>query len=882
MLTPGTRLGPFEVLGSLGAGGMGEVFRARDTRLARDVALKVVPDLLAGDPDRLARFTREAQTLAALNHSNIAQVHGFEESNGVRALVMELVDGDDLSQLLSRGPLPPADALPLARQIAEALEAAHDRGIIHRDLKPANIKVRPDGTVKVLDFGLAKALESAAPASDVQNSPTFTSPALMTRMGVILGTAAYMAPEQARGRSVDKRVDIWAFGVVLFEMLTGEKLFGGETVSETLAAVLKDDVRLDRLPADTPHHIRRLLARWLERDPKLRLRDIGEARVALAAGDAGGPAGPAPSQPPRSTRGLVFAASVLLAVAVGLLAGWLIFASGAPLPPPQAHFTFETAPAGEDTLAAVSPDGRQVAVIGDKGLWLRPMDGTAMRELAALPDLRQVFWSPDGRWVGVATVRELLKVPVEGGAPVRIADISRLPGPFNQMGGAVWLDDGAIVFTTGFTGLMQVGADGGEPEQIVAPASATEDFHGLTALPGGGFVTAAHDGASVNTLIAIRGGARTVVLRTKGIDIAGPAYSASGHLFFQTVIGGELRAVAFDARSLQPQGEPFLVLSSGQFASASADGRVLVAATRTTGTSAELAVVGRDARVLHRVGPPRAPIAFGAPSLSSDGGRVALVSTQNGGPSAWVHPVGQGLATQVTEGVPVMSASWVPDNSGLLVVTGSPWCLSGDCFAIERRSLGGEAKQVGHGWSPDVSPDGRTLIYAKRTDAEWDLVVKPFDSDAEPVVYQGGAGWQVGPRFSPDGRFVAYTSIEGGHGDVYVAPFPAGQKRRVTTDGGYWPVWSRDGRRLYFGRGTGVMAIDVAAGDSFAVGTPVEILPQGTLAYLLAARFPTPFDVSSDGTRFVIQRQLPQVAGVEAVAHVLLEWLQRPARGPIP
>ena len=204
------------------------------------------------------------------------------------------------------------------------------------------------------------------------------------------------------------------------------------------------------------------------------------------------------------------------------------------------------------------------------------------------------------------------------------------------------------------------------------------------------------------------------------------------------------------------------------------------------------------------------------------------------------------------------------------------------CFAIERRSLGGEAKQVGHGWSPDVSPDGRTLIYAKRTDAEWDLVVKPFDSDAEPVVYQGGAGWQVGPRFSPDGRFVAYTSIEGGHGDVYVAPFPAGQKRRVTTDGGYWPVWSRDGRRLYFGRGTGVMAIDVAAGDSFAVGTPVEILPQGTLAYLLAARFPTPFDVSSDGTRFVIQRQLPQVAGVEAVAHVLLEWLQRPARGPIP
>jgi hypothetical protein len=878
-LTPGTRLGPYEIAAVIGAGGMGEVFRARDTRLAREVAIKVVPDLVADDPDRFARFTREAQTLAALNHPNIAQVHGFEESGGVRALVMELVDGDDLSLLLSRGALAPADALPIARQIAEALEAAHERGIVHRDLKPANIKVRPDGTVKVLDFGLAKALEQDGSASDLQNSPTFTSPALLTRTGVILGTAAYMAPEQAKGKSVDKRADIWAFGVVLFEMLTGQKLFGGETVSETLAAVLKDDVRLDRLPPDTPGHVRRVLARCLERDPRLRLRDIGEARVALAPGAAAGEASDPVPLRARSTWGLwVGAASTTLALAGGLLAGWLIFAGRAPARGPQARFTFETYHAGEDTLAAVSPNGRHIAVIGDKGLWLRPMDGAEMRELVALPHLRQVFWSPDSRWVGLATLGELSKVPVEGGAAVRIADLSRLPGPFNQMGGAVWLDDGTIVFTTGFTGLMRVGAEGGEPEQIVAPASATEDFHGVTALPSGGFVTAAHDGASVNTLIAIRGGVRTVVLQTKGIDIAAPAYSPTGHLLFNTVVAGELRAVAFDERSLQRHAEPFLVLAAGQYGSVSADGRVLAAAIPTTSASAELALVGRDARVLHRVGPPRAPIAFGAPSLSSDGRRVALVSVQNGVPSAWVHPVGPGLATQVTDGVPVMSVSWLPDNRGLLVVTGSPWCLSGDCFSIERRSLGGDATTVGSGWSPDVSPDGTTVIYSKRTAEEWDLVVKPFDGEAPPAVFQGGPGWQVGARFSPDGRFVAYTSIEGGHGDVYVAPFPSGQKRRVTSEGGYWPVWSRDGRRLYFGRGTGIMAIDVAAGDSISVGTPVEILPQGTLAHLLAARFPTAFDVSPDGTQFLIQRQPPQVAGLRAVAHVLLDWFQRPVR----
>ena len=439
-LTPGTRLGPYEVVSAIGAGGMGEVYRARDTKLNRDVALKVLPDLFASDPDRLARFTREAQTLASLNHPNIAHIHGLEESGGVRALVMELVEGEDLSQRIARGAIAIDEALPIAKQIAEALEAAHELGIVHRDLKPANIKVRADGTVKVLDFGLAKAIEPV-PMSDIANSPTITSPA-MTAMGMILGTAAYMSPEQARGKPVDKRADIWAFGVVLYEMLTGRRVFEGEDVSLILAAVIQSDPRWDGVPAN----VRRLLESCLEKDPKKRLRDIGDVWKLLD--------GP-PAVPIRTRTGVLgWAAAGLLALlaAVAVWAPW----RDTPAPAVQSVLRLEAdlgndvslVPLAVPTISSVviSPDATRLVYVGTISggpakLLTRRLDQPNITELAGTEGARNPFFSRDGKWVAFWNGREIYKAPVDGGGPVRL-------GEFGAMTGGDWGDEDTLVIGT--------------------------------------------------------------------------------------------------------------------------------------------------------------------------------------------------------------------------------------------------------------------------------------------------------------------------------------------------------------------------------------------------------------------------------------------------
>ena len=473
----GQTIGPYQILAKLGEGGMGEVYRARDTRLDRDVALKILPEAVARDPDRVARFAREARTLAALNHPHIAQLHGLEEAGEVRALVMELVDGEDLSQLIARGPLPLDEALPIARQIADALEAAHDAGIIHRDLKPANIKVRPDGTVKVLDFGLAKALEPAvAAASDQFASPTITSPAQMTHAGMILGTAAYMSPEQARGRVLDRRTDVWAFGCVLFEMLTGSRAFSGEDVTETLAAIMKSDPPMARLPADTPVEIHRLLTRCLQKDRRLRLQHIGDARLELED---------AAHSTPTSTTSTVavrpgwrlwlgVAAIALAAVGAGIgLSEWRHSrATVTPLqfaiaPPPE--LTFATLPGGGTGVApqfAISPDGSAVVFVAatEKGfqLWHRPLSAVDARLLPGSDGAAFPFWSPDSQSVGFFADGKLKRIRIDGGPPSVVCDAA-------QGRGGTWNSNNVIVFSPTTTGpLQRVTAGGGVPQDISA------------------------------------------------------------------------------------------------------------------------------------------------------------------------------------------------------------------------------------------------------------------------------------------------------------------------------------------------------------------------------------------------------------------------------
>ena len=587
-IAAGARIGPYEVLALLGAGGMGEVYRARDTTLNRDVAIKVLPDLFASDAERLARFTREAQTLAALNHPNIAHIHGLEDNGGVRALVMELVEGEDLSQRVARGALPLDDALAIARQIAEALEAAHEQGIIHRDLKPANIKLRADGVVKVLDFGLAKALEPGSGIGDggspnLANSPTITSPA-MTMRGMILGTAAYMAPEQAKGKPVDKRADIWAFGCVLYEMLAGRRAFDGDDISTTLAAVLLKDPEWHALPASTPVALRRLLTRCLTKDPKARLRDIGEARVRIdeLLGGAPDEAGAPVITPARSgwRRGVPWAAAGALALGSMLIGAVVARRSAGDVTSTAVPVTFAIAPpentsfggpagggTGSATQVAVSPDGRNIAFVAGAQaayrIYLRPVSSLAARAIPGTEGGTFPFWSPDSRFVGFFADGKLKKVPIAGGPAVVLCD-----APFGRGGSwsrdnVILLAPGEIANAKGREALWRVSSAGGVPAVVtrVDPANADTRHRWPHFLPDGRHFIytevfgAPGTGAKPSNIRigSLEPGEADVTL----LQAESSAAYASGHVLFAR--DATLMALPFDPETRQPAGGAFPV-----------------------------------------------------------------------------------------------------------------------------------------------------------------------------------------------------------------------------------------------------------------------------------------------------------------------------------
>jgi len=560
-LAPGSRLGPYDILAAIGAGGMGEVYSAHDRKLDRDVAIKILPEALAADPERIARFEREAKTLAALNQPHIAHIYGLEESNGVRALVMELVEGSTLADRIAQGPIPVDEALPIAKQIAEALEAAHEQGIIHRDLKPANIKVRADGTVKVLDFGLAKAFDpSASSGAGATMSPTLSLHA--TQAGIILGTAAYMAPEQARGKAVDRRADIWAFGCVLYEMLTGRRAFEGDDVSTILAAVLKTDPDWQLLPPGTPPGLRRLLVRCLHKDVKDRLQAIGDARIEIRDLVSGTPETPttSPTMPARSLwrRAIPLAAVALIAATLTGAIVW--FAGRSTFAKPRLsrlHITPPSAAAlslnsvGRDV--AITPDGSRIVYVGANGttLFVRPLDRLGPISLARGEALRDPFVSPDGQWVGFFDGPQTLKkVAITGGPAVLVAPLDA-----NERG-ATWAPDGTIIFATlsATTGLQRISADGGEPAVLTRPDRARGEANHWwpEILPGGQAVlytvmaaTGGLDAASI-AVLDVRSGRSTIVLRGG----SGAQYAPSGQLVYGAA--GALRAVGFRRDASQP------------------------------------------------------------------------------------------------------------------------------------------------------------------------------------------------------------------------------------------------------------------------------------------------------------------------------------------
>ncbi len=859
-LTPGSRLGPYDIVSPLGAGAMGEVYRARDAKLQRDVALKMLSDAVVGDPDRLARFRREAQVLASLNHPNIAAIYGFEDSDATHALVLELVEGQTLAELIAQGPLALGDALPLAKQIASALEAAHELGIVHRDLKPANVKVRPDGTVKVLDFGLAKAIEPVASSSaTATSSPTFTSPA-MTQAGMILGTAAYMAPEQARGRAVDKRADVWAFGAVLFEMLTGARAFPGDDLTDTLAAVVRAEPDWSLLPAGLPPTLVVYLQRSLHKDPKQRVPDMASMRLALeGAFDTAAPPPTASTEAHRAHRSLVWT-SAAIAIASLTVAAYALWNRPANVQSQAARLTIPLGEGSELTSSpAITSDGRTVAYVARQGtedslLYLRDLGSFETRVVAGSNGARQPFFSPDNKWVAFFAQSHLQKAEVKGGPAVRLVEAAY---PF----GGTWTDDDTIIYAASIgSGLLRIPAAGGAPVAISKPDGAANGYAHVwpQALPGGRVLFTIWGQNGGSAVLSPGSGQWESVMPTTTFAAAlfdasslASAGQGAGRLLLVDDTAG-VRAAPFDPRHPARTSTDALVLDN-VYSEVSTESRAWLA-TASNGTAVyafgnpsrtSLVWVDRDGRVE----PLRNERAvYQEISISPDGAKAVVRQGLN----LWMNDLERGTHSPLTSGtdsniLPVWS------RDGRRILFGSN--RGGDWDIYSQPADGSGSAEVLLDLPFDqfpymVSADGTLLYLEIQPTTGRDLWTLSPDGKAKP--FRVTRFNEIAARFAParEGapRWIAYASDESGRSEVYVQSYPAGERRvPVSTGGGVRPMWSPDGHELYYVAGDAMMA--VAMQPSGAFGAPRRLFDRSS--FLVNDRFQS-YSVSPDGRRFLM------------------------------
>jgi len=884
-LSAGARLGPYEVIAQIGKGGMGEVYRARDTKLGRHVAIKVLPDTFAHDPERLARFEREARTLASLNHPNIAAIYGLEEAEDVRALVLELVDGETLADRLRRGPIPLTEALTIAQQIAAALETAHEQSIIHRDLKPANIKVTPAGSVKVLDFGLAKAMSGGTSNVDPADAPTASIAG--TRDGVILGTAAYMSPEQARGQAVDKRTDVWAFGCVLYEMLTGRFAFPGGTFSDTIVSILERDADWTVLPATTPATVRQLLVRCLDKNYRDRMRDIGDARIELREALTHA----APARFPRVLArrvpwrwiwgGVAVAGAVLLA---SRLLG--VRPAAPPVVPVRLNLTFEDL-TGEGATPVPSPDGKNFVfqafdASGRRFLWLRPLASDSARPLPGTEEAEQPFWFPDGQWIGFFAQAKLRRISVTGGTPQNIADVPNTPGGFSN--GAAANERGDIIFSAANRGpLFHVRQPDGMVRQLTRlDSSRAENSHRYpTFLPDGRrFLFVARSGRRESNALYL-GTLDSADMQRIMVVHSNVAYVAAGAGGPGTIVyarDGTLVQQRFDGDNLV--GEPIEIVQRVEYAApsllarfaASSDGSVLIFRPAGLGRT-QLRWFDRKGNPLATLGPPSE---YSQPRLSPDGGRV-LVSrpdAEAGNRDVWYVETSRGVAARLTTHAandwwPV----WSPDGASILFASdrdGGPFMVTYQKSSMEPGSAESKMLEVQAATGPEAVPadwssDRRWVALTTGAGGPlMDVWVAPADGDRKPFRLLASPFLENSPRFSPDTRWIAYTSNESGQYEVYARPFdgtPAdlGGKIRISTSGGDFAVWRRDGRELFF-IGSDLKLYAVRTSDFGRSGTAPRLqtlftpCQETVLAGLPMRSTPWehPYDVSPDGQRFLI------------------------------
>jgi len=834
---------------------MGEVYLATDSQLGRKVAVKVLPEAFASDAQRMARFEREAQLLAALNHTNIATVYGLERAGGTRALVMELVEGPTLAERIAQGPVPLEDALGIARQIAEALEYAHERGIIHRDLKPANIKLTTDGKVKLLDFGLAKALDDSPAAQDVSNSPTIS--AMATRAGVILGTAAYMSPEQAKGAAVDRRTDIWAFGVVLYEMLCGKAPYTDKSVQETLARVLKEDPSWNALPAETPRAVRRLLERCLRKDPKQRLRDVGDARLAIdehlahpaeeAATAAPSDAGQAPAATPLWRRALPWGGMAVFAAAA-VLGFWRPW-SRVTGPGERIALRLNSDIGVEGTLVmetgsseALSPDGSRIVYAvtdasGKQQLYLRSLDQLQATVLAGTEGGRDPFFSPDGEWIAFFTGEKLKKISVHGGAVVTLCDAT--PGR-----GGTWSEDGTILFAGSIHGgLLKVDSAGGTPEAATALDSAAGEIthRWPQMLPGTRAVlfTAGHNLSSLEQsnleVQVLPSGPRKTVYRGGYYG----RYLPSGHVAF--IHEGTLFALPFDLKRMEPAGQAVPVLehvmsnpdTGGAQFSISENGALAYVQGIQSGVPVSIEWMGRDGKMQPLL---KTPGEFYTMDFSPDGKRLAMEIQDGPRRDIWTYDLQRDTLTRLTfGGVSNFGTVWTPDGQRITYAMSE---ASGTINVYWKRADGaGDAQRLTDSkdqqFPSSWSPDGKVLaMHVQPADSRMYLALytmtmqgdeKSGWKPGEPKLFAEGPGVHCCPKFSPDGRWIAYQSNESGRSEIYVRPFPGpGGKWQISSDGGVYPAWSATSKELFFENNRQQMMVVPysATADSFQAGKP--------------------------------------------------------------
>jgi Tol biopolymer transport system component len=887
----GQSIAHYHVQGKIGAGGMGEVYRATDSRLARDVALKVLPEIFACDSQRMARFEREAKLLASLNHPSIASIYGLEESNSARAIVMELVEGPTLAERIKQGPLPLDEALSIAQQIAEGLEYAHERGIIHRDLKPSNVKLTSDGHVKLLDFGLAKALEGETAEEDLQTSPTLTAAA--TRIGMLLGTAAYMAPEQARGKRVDRRADIWAFGCVLYEMFSGRDAFAGETTSDILACVIRAEPDWSSLPANVPTRLCELLRRCLQKDPKQRLQAIGDARIVIQEAIAGAPekaaelTGAMEPQPPWRRALPWVVASIAAAFAIGFSA--LYWHANQPQPHQmvQASLLLSEPLAGvfsanPGSPIALSPDGSQLVFVGSPAgkppqLYLRPLNQQTATPIPGTEDAVQPFFSPDGQWIGFFANGKMRKVSLHGGPATPLCDA---PIPH----GANWVSDGTIIYAPNLgSGLMRIPSAGGTSQMLTTPDGQGQELSHRwpQVLPGNKTVLftiqvatqASYDDARVAVLSLETGKWRTLL---DGGSYA--RYVPSGHIVY--VRAGALQAVPFDLARLEVTGPPAPVQEG-----------VITTAATSGGAEYDVAESGLLAYVPGSARPPDrslvwvdrqgvskelpAPLnTYVSPRISPDGKLVAVQIVTAGPQDIWIYEFGRNTLARFTFGSEGALPLWTPDSRRIVYRSRVPklsfLTKLADGSGAEERLFAKDFDDPSA--TPySVSPDGKILLFGHLgSGGALGTYSLSLDGSGKIQPYLQSTFNQFQAQFSPDGHWVVYTSNESGRDEVYVQPFPGpGGKWMISTDGGTYPLWARNGREVFFRNADKMMSAPVETQPTFKAGTPRMLFQGG--GYLGGVLGLGNYDVAPDGQHFLMIKQKEEPASSKELA-ITLHW----------